>query len=154
MFEIVASIVPPPPLFGHRHSRFLIIKKRRISRHFDPLTNGFGFGYDSLVCDWIIFYSFFSISINKLAILDYFGRNDASVSGRVFFLSLFYIRRVLSCKGTGFLSNSEWSQRRSKKCRFEILEGFKMWVVESIYSPSVVKLVSYSSHVNDLKKFR
>lgn len=91
MFEIVASIVSPPPLFGHRHSRFLIIKKRRISRHFDPLTNGFGFGYDSLVCDWIIFYSFFSISINKL---DYFGRNDASVGEKlrqgIFFISVLY----------------------------------------------------------------
>lgn len=98
MFEIVASIVPPPPLFGHRHSRFLIIKKRRISRHFDPLTNGFRFGYDSLLYDWIIFYSFFSISINKLVILDYFDRNDASVSEKlrqgIFFISVLYTYSV------------------------------------------------------------
>lgn len=51
---------------------------------------------DSVMIRWsaIIFYSFFSISINKLAILDYFGRNDASVGEKlrqgIFFISVLY----------------------------------------------------------------
>lgn len=126
LFEIAASIVPPPPLFGHRHSIFLVIKKRRILRFFLVVWRVSRVLYvhlwmvlDSVIMrDWIIIFLFFPTSINKLAInkLDYFGRalRRKIKEGGFFFLFLFYIRSAWSCEGTGFLSTSEWFIAASK----------------------------------------